>query len=188
MAAHAVLHSEPPSQGAREKVTLLSFDPGLVNCCCVLLESEEGRKPRPLWARTWDLSGGSKPDAEAADRMAGDVKLLLQQQKRRPRAVVEYQPPLRRGGIAIVRYNCWVEGYICGMLASLREQGLVEGAACQVHPSACKQHWKIRAGEYAVNKALARAKAAALVEDPRSIPSDHVADCVLNALYAIAKK
>lgn len=171
-------------------MTYLSFDPGLVNCCCALVKpnAHGDDKASVLWTETWNLSSGSKPDAESARAIGRDVKRALLFLGRRPRAVVEYQPPLRNGGIAIVRYNCWVEGYLVAMLQGLREEGLVEGEPIVVHPSACKQHWKIRSGEYAVNKSLAKSKAQVLLDGSGAKITDHAADCVLNALYAHVKK
>lgn len=152
-------------------VSYVSIDPGLKHCCAVKIAVYNApQPPRIIWQKTYDLSGGSQPNPDTARVCAEEIREHVTWAEK---VVVEYQPPLRKGGIALVRHNCWIEGYFLGVFPS----------AVQIHPSACKQFWNIRSGNYRTNKALAIAKARSLVANPEVIKQDHEADCVLNALY-----
>lgn len=151
----------------------LSVDPGLKNCCAAIIRVDNNTGVSSVvWQKTYDLSGGSQPDIRRAYDMIYELK-EARFAHGEANVVVEYQPPLRKGGIALVRHNCWIEGYVIGAFHQ----------AIQVHPSACKQFWKVRSGDYRTNKALAVMKARTLVSNPEAIKKDHEADCVLNALY-----
>jgi hypothetical protein len=156
----------------------LSVDPGLVHCAGVLLCISPGEKASIMWLYVKDLSpsqkGGPKPDPQKAREFVEECRRVVPPGCR---VVVEAQPILRRGGLALIRYNSWVEGYVMGAFPN----------SVQVHPSASKKHWGVASGEYRVNKALACSKARELVTNPQHIDTDHVADCVLNALYAHKK-
>lgn len=165
------------------------IDPGLKNCCVVLLfiDEKNSGSTKIMYVNVGDLSKKKALDDKKAiefftsvTRFIHDIisehKLLDEGEK--PLVIVEYQPPLRTmANCGLVRINSWIEGFVTGYFSG-------DGyKVIKVFPSVVKKFWNVASGEYHVNKRLAILKAVEIVDNPDLIDSDHVADCVLNGSY-----
>lgn len=170
-------------------VVYLVVDPGLKNCCVILLHIDENKSgsTKLMYVNTGDLSKKKSLDDKKAVEFF-DLVLLktneiieienLLEKGDKPVVIIEYQPPLRTmANCGLVRINSWIEGFVIGYFSG-REYNVIK-----VYPSVVKKFWNVASGEYHVNKRLAIMKAAEMIDNPEKIDSDHIADCILNGCY-----
>lgn len=160
----------------------LSIDPGLKNCAAVIVEvtglTREGLHAHVIWTRTGDLSGPTNPcPSQARDFADLVLENCLVHDVRD--MVIEYQPPINtRRNPALVRYNSWVEAFMIGYFGSR-----IGWTVNYTHANAVKKKFDIAARDYRTNKRLAIIRAATFMEPGCAPTTDHVADCVLIAVY-----
>lgn len=150
----------------------LCFDPGLRHCAAIICDVSEDTnresKVEIVWAKVFDLDGPVKPDQERALAMMCEVF-----DKGRPdQVLIEFQPPIN--GVrnpALIRWNSWVEGYIIGFW---REP------VTYIHSNGLKKYFGITSGAHSTNKQ----RAVKMAEEYCGLKLvDHLADCVLMAVY-----
>ena len=160
----------------------LAIDPGLKNCAAALVAIHNTSKVcTMLWNETADLTGPPQPSKDASQKFFERVLCTLSAYTDVKGVIVEYQPPLQKGGVALLRHNTWIEGFAIAYFMS-RGYNVVHA-----HPSAVKQHFQIRSGVYKTNKLLAVVTAKSLISNPDDIKKDHEADCVLCAIFVHRK-
>jgi hypothetical protein len=167
----------------------LAVDPGLQHTAFVLLEIRREGPSREihvynLWSMVASMKGELNPDKERARTVCqaalhGLQTVLDQSGKQLNTILVEFQPPLNtRTNPALVRWNCWIEGYIVAFF----QAALPMIPVLYAHSSAVKRFFDIASGQYSVNKSLSLAKANSFL-GTHPVKTDHEADCVLMGVY-----
>lgn len=167
------------------------FDPGTTHFAAAIVKDLDDKLTLE-YEETFDIRPTEKkehcPSLRLADRacrtvMARLYRLISPHEMIRSscRVFVEQQPCIRRGGPNTLRNNAWSEGFVLAFFQALNIP--VHDSLC---PNEVKCFFKIRSGDYATNKALAVREAEKILGT--KMPSDHVADCVLLAAFAHAKR
>jgi hypothetical protein len=181
------------------KQLAVSFDPGVANLgvAGVVIMPAEGGRPRVIelvFGDTFNITKGPSvrsPDIGLLSAVMSEIEERVHSMETahgtRAVWVLEYQPPLgTRSNPGLVRANTWVEAFIetyCWLKGKPYRR---------VAPSAVKRAFWFpvaeRGRQYKSNKASAVRIARDLVgpQAPSTL-NDHVADCVLNAIYALSK-
>lgn len=168
----------------------ISFDPGVVHLGVAAVLIPKGGFPKMEWSKTWNVKGEKRsPDPilmlemmeviEGVEREICGTKGVTD-----PVWVIEYQPPLntlRNPGL--VRMNTWVEAFLETWCRVKRKHVRI------VYSCAVKKKYSFpivgRGRQYRANKANVKKIVKALVACPKRGVSEHVADCLLNGLYAL---
>ena len=164
----------------------VSFDPGVTHLGVAGI-SYRDNIPYIEFCSTYDIRTHRRGSL-SADLLLGaidEVELLVGRMEdkygmdQKTLWVLEYQPPLAtRENPGLVRQNTFVEAFIQSWLMS-------EGHKFRkVSPSSVKRHFEFprSISQYKSNKQIAKEK----VKEMLGVKvNDHVADCVLNAVYAL---
>lgn len=162
---------------------IVSVDPGVKNTAVLILKiCPRSSSAEILWRSMYNLysTTGVNPDITSSRAMADDIAIACSTYKP-DLAIVEYQPPVSKcRNVPIIRYNSWIEGFCCATLDRLNIP------VSRVSPSAVKAFFGICESSYHKTKMRVIAIAAELIVPPMRL-NDHMADCVLNSIYAIKK-
>jgi hypothetical protein len=183
-------------KGARSCHMVVSFDPGTTHLAYVVALAyvePEGVELYPLKQEVLDVTSESRaPDPFLLDLMWASVMETVRVNYIHPvencYIFIEYQPPLNTlSNPGLVRKNTWVEAYLetrarhCGIEYSI------------VASSAVKKWFRFphvdKARQYVSNKKVSVEMAKMFLTGPLSMRmNDHIADCILNAVYGITKE
>lgn len=166
-----------------EKKQYLVVDPGLRNTAICLIEVT-GERAEVVLARVGDLSGQTNPFPDSARLFFKGFELSAKEFLINDvTVIIEFQPPLNTlKNPALVRWNSWIEGFAIGYFQAV--DWPVTGVTFRyAHSNSVKAYFNIRGGSHSRNKRLALDKARTFLADPKSVKTDHEADCVLMALY-----
>jgi hypothetical protein len=174
--------------------TYLVVDPGLKNCACSLVTIRTEGPDQVVhaeipWTLTLDLSGKVNPDKDKAHagfncvyERASEVIQRLHVQL--DTVLVEFQPPINvRTNPALARWNSWVEAYAVAFFQGKTFPNSPPAPVKYVHSAALKRFFDIQGGSHTVNKTLALHTARSFLAPGYQLQTDHVADCVLMAIY-----
>lgn len=175
----------PPVTPPVPRHYIIAVDPGLKNTCISLVEvnlHKLGPNSRLLYSKVGDLTGIPAPNVDSAKTFFNvaeiEIRCILRDLGNPPcHVVVEFQPPINHRKMVLIRWNSWIEGYA---LCFFQTGGWKVNYS---FPSAVKRHFCIASTEYKTNKALSILKAKQLCDTPELIKQDHVADCILMAIY-----
>jgi hypothetical protein len=168
----------------------ISFDPGVVHLGVAAVVIPEGDLPKMEWSKTWNVKGEKRsPDPIlmlAMMEVIEEVEKEICEKRGIEDAmwVIEYQPPLNTvKNPGLVRMNTWVEAFLETWCRVKQKRVRI------VASSAVKRKFSFplvgRDRQYKANKVNGKKIAKALVACPKRGISEHVADCLLNGLYAL---
>ena len=182
-----------------ESALVVSFDPGTANLAHIIAKVSQAPWLESPTLELWEAAVSNvstrahSPDItrllDLVRRIELSVAAALESYKMLPTSVIwviEYQPPLNTlSNPGLVRKNTWVEAF-------LQTYAHVKDHAVSIVASSAVKQWfrfpKVeRSRQYASNKTFA-IEAATQFLGANRIPNDHVADCVLNAIYAVASR
>jgi hypothetical protein len=170
----------------REMAYVISFDPGVSNFgVAILVQCGDKLALKRAWVFNVCSASSRQPDVNklksaldvVSAYMAGNLIASLPRQW-----AMETQPAI--GNASVVRANSFVESFVISWLIF----GCGANDIMRLSPAAVKRHFDFpvveRGKQYRSNKKSAIILAKKLVAIEEKI-SDHVADCILNAIYAV---
>lgn len=167
---------------------LVSFDPGANNLAVIVASMKKEAKWsfNLLFQRVFRPSSKTaSPDISLLNDMMNVVDgYVMRQHAATVKWVIEYQPPLNTcSNPGLVRKNTWVEAFLVTWCVDHGKDWMM------VASSAVKKRFKFPKAEkgrqYDSNKRYSIIMAKRICPELRH--SDHLADCVLNAFYAMSR-